>query len=365
MFPRKPYYKRQFPVTATFKPYNTQLQRSTGSARAAKAGTKLNYFNCTVNGTVRFLRKANEYYSDVIAFHPCVGKVNPQTGMILDDQMGNIYGGLVNDRSFRLNCAQFDEFRIVSMKVRMNVAYTEDGTLTLCTISDRSAYRDEIEMDQAEMTDVDSDTPNFREVCESQGSMKTIINKNRITPITRMLFARDMNEKITYSDCTITYSSVEGASPLSNITLDDWPAFKPALYCCLQFSNTTSQSATYSFGYSVEYNCVFRNPKSDLSTFIIKEDPSYVNPAPGPDDSRKGVAIIKSTDPYLPDIILKDGKETNISWLQRYLARVAIKNATKYAKSDSSPLIITVTDEDKKEDEEKKPMDIEDDPGTA
>lgn len=361
MYTRKPYYKRPYPVTATFKPYNSALQRSTGSAKAAKAGTKLNYFNCTVNGTVRFLREANKYYSDVVAFHPCVGKVDPQTGIIQDDQMGNIYGGLVNDRSFRLNCAQYDEFRLVSMKVRINMSYSEEGTLTLCTIADRNAFRSEIQMSESEMTDTGTDTPNFREVCESQGSMKTIINKNRITPVQRMIFARDMTEKITYTDCTIEYSDVTGASPLSNITLDEWPQFKPALYCCLQFSNTTSQSATFAFGYSVEYNCIFRNPKSDLSTFIIKEDPAYVNP-----DSRNrtDLTIIKSTDPYMPDTTLKDGKETNISWLQRYLARVALKNVSKYSKSDSTPLIITVTDEDKKE-EQSKPMDIEDDPGTA
>lgn len=309
-----------------------------GSARASKTGNKLNYFNCTVCGSVEFNRAATEYHSDVCCFYPCVGKVDPTTGIIQDQDLGSVYGGLVNDRSFRLNCAQYDEFRIVSMKVKINMANTEDGTMTLCSISDRQADRDEVEMDNTAMTDVDSDVPTFREVCESQGAIKTIINKNRITPVIRTVYARDMKEKIDFTDCSIEYSKTAGASPLNALTFENFPEFSPAIYFCIQFSKASQTNSTFTFGYTVEYNVIFRNPKSDLQTFIIKEDPTYRNPAnPNPDtNTRKGITTIASSDPYIPDMVLKNGKETNGSWLQRYLARVALGKAKKILNPDSA-----------------------------
>lgn len=333
---RRKTYSRRYPVTTTFKwgrkGYSRgATARALGSARASKAGQKVNYFNCTVCGNVEFLRVAKDYYSDVCCFYPCIGKVDPATGIIKDAEMGSVYGGIVNDRSFRLNCAQYDEFRIVSMKVKINMANTEDGTMTLCSIADRQADRDEVEMDESAMTDIDNDVPSFREVCESQGSIKTIINKNRITPVVRSVYAKDMKEKIDFTDCSIEYATTPNASPLDAITFENYPNFSPAIYFCIQFSKASQTNSTFTFGYTVEYNVIFRNPKSDLQTFIIKEDPAYVNPATktAAEEARKGITRIASTDPYIPDIVMKNGKETNISWLQRYLARVSLRRAKR------------------------------------
>lgn len=351
---RRKTYSRRYPVTTTFKwgrkGYSRgATARSLGSARAAKTGQKVNYFNCTVCGNVEFLRVAKDYYSDVCCFYPCIGKVDPSTGIIKDAEMGSVYGGIVNDRSFRLNCAQYDEFRIVSMKVKINMANTEDGTMTLCSIADRQADRDEVEMDGSAMTDIDNDVPSFREVCESQGSIKTIINKNRITPVVRSVYAKDMKEKIDFTDCSIEYATTPNASPLEAITFENYPNFKPAIYFCIQFSKASQTNSTFTFGYTVEYNVIFRNPKSDLQTFIIKEDPAYVNPAQktAADEAKKGITRIASTDPYIPDIVLKNGRETNISWLQRYLARVSLRRARKI-NPDSAYVIKTTTTEDTK-----------------
>lgn len=363
---RKPYSKR-YPVTTTFKwgrkGYGRgATARALGSARASKSGQKVNYFNCTVCGNVEFLRVAKEYYSDVCCFYPCLGKVDPTTGIIKDADMGSVYGGLVNDRSFRLNCAQYDEFRIVSMKVKINMANTEDGTMTLCSIADRQADRDEVEMDASLMTDVDNDVPSFREVCESQGSIKTIINKNRITPVVRSVYARDMKEKIDFTDCSIEYSTTPNGSPLDAITFENFPEFSPAIYFCIQFSKASQTNSSFTFGYTVEYNIIFRNPKSDLQTFIIKEDPSYVNPATksAADEARKGITRIASADPYIPDIVMKNGKETNISWLQRYLARVSLKRARKVNPETAYVLKESKTLESKKTiDEEAQQQSLE------
>ena len=314
--------------------------RALGSARASKSGSKLDYFNCTVTGNCQFTRGANNYYSNVVAFYPNIGGIDPASGIVMDADMGDVHGGLVNDRSFRLKCAQFDEYRIVSMKIKMNISNDDDGTMTLCSITDRQADREEVQMDDSAMTDTSSDVPSFREVCESQGSIKTIINKNRITPIIRTIYARDMREKTDYTDCTIEYNGTPNQSPTEAITMQNFPVFSPATYFCIQFSTATTTPKTFTFGYTVEYNIIFRNPKSDIQTFIIQENPSRVNPeppqpTPGRDDDNnrallaKGITVVKSGDPYIPDMIMRGGRETNISWLNRYKARVALRGSKK------------------------------------
>lgn len=387
MYPRntRRTYGYRYPVTTTFpagrRPYSSSTSRSMGAARASKNATKLDYFNCTVTGNASFLKTANQNYSDVIAFHPYLGGVDQTTGIIRDSDNANIYGGVVNDRNFRLRCASWDEYRLVSMKIKLSISPPSDmtGTWTLCSITDRQANRDELEMDEAVMTDVGSDTPSFREVCESPGSIKTIINTNRINNIVRTVYARDMTEKISYEDATVGYNTIDGQSPLRTLTMMDWTPFSPATYFCIKFSTTDSQNKTFTFAYTVEYNVIFRNPKSDLQTFIIKEDPNYTNPEESSgnmsDPNRRltpGTTIIKSTDPYIPDMTLKNGQETNVSWYNRLKARFALKNATRYrteeaTKTSTSTLesLLSAAEEEEKKQEETKPMDIEDDPGTA
>lgn len=371
---RKYYYSKskgyRYPITSTYgRPYKRRsgtTARSLGSARASKAGTKLDYFNCTVSGNCTFTRKKNENYSNVIAFYPCVGGVNPTTGIIADTDLGNVYGGLVNDRSFRLKCAQYDEVRLVSMKVKINMSNSEDGTMTLCSIADRDADRNEVEVDEAVMTDIESDTPSFREVCESQGSIKTIINKNRIYPVTRSIYARDLLEKSSYTDCTIQYNDAADESPLTRLTFENFPSFSPAIYFCIKFQiANTSADTPFTFGYTVEYNCIFRNPKSDLQTFVIKENPSYENPDSRSTELQKGITRIPSDNPNIPDIIAKDGKETNMSWLKRYIARSALKKVQHVLPSTERKISLVTIEEKQEEGTKEKPMEIEDDFGTA
>lgn len=370
-YPRYRYYSTRgyrYPVTTSFgggyMRRGGTVSKALGSARASKNASKLEYFNCTITGTGSFLQKASNFYTDVIAFWPSAGGVNPATGIPDDTSSPNIYGGLVNDRSFRLRCAQWDEFRIISMKVKLNLDPATSDVYTVCSIYDRDAQREEVELDEDKMTDINSDAPSFREVCESQGSVKTIMNKNRIYPISRAVYARDMSEKTTYTDCTIEYNDTVGESPLESLTFNLYPNFNPAIYFCLKCNKAGTDDALIDFSYTVEYNVAFRNPKSDLQTFITKEKDDYKNPqtssTPG---QNTRMTVISSDDPYIPDLKLRDGKQTNINWWNRLRARYALKN-TKRVKDTSTVKILMETpeEEEKKKDAE---MEIEDDPGTA
>jgi len=360
----------RYPVTTSFRGgYQRRggsVSRALGSARAAKNASKLEYFNCTLTGNSDFTQKAGNFYTDVIAFWPSAGGVEPTTGIAKDQTSPNLYGAIVNDRSFRLRCAQWDEFRIVSMKVKLNVNPPSSGVYTVCSIYDRDADRSEVELDDDKMTDIDSDAPSFREVCESQGSVKTLLNPNRIYPITRSVYARDISEKSTYTDCTVEYNDTVGESPLDSLTFETFPNFNPAIYFCIKTNTTHTDMDLIPFSYTVEYNVIFRNPKSDLQTFITKELDSYKNPQPTPPTPGQNTrtAIIPSADPYIPDLKLKDGKQTNINWWVRLKAMYALKK-TKMVKEPSPIKILTETIEEEEKKKDTELMEVEDDPGTA
>ena len=332
--------------------------RALGSARAAKNGSKLENYNCTVNGVVQFTQGANVYYSNVRAFTPLLGGVNETTGQILDNDNGGIYGAIVNDRGFRLRCAQYDECRIVSMRVRLMPQYNTGSASinvinpsAILSICDRCAGQDELTMDEATMTDVDHDVPSPREIEESAGVILTQWNNNRATAIMRTVYARDLTEK-EYCDCTIDYDKSVGVTPLQTMSLQYVPNFCPAIYFTIKSPTTTEYARYLTFSYSVEYNVIFRNPKSDLQTFVIKENPSYVNP-----ESSSKYMIVKSSDPHIPDRILNtDGKEFLSSWYSRY------KKRAKLASISIEP--VPDTEEEAKA-AASTPMSVEDDPGTA
>lgn len=342
--------------------------RALGSARAAKNGSKVENYNCTVNGIVIFTQPANEYYANTQVFSPLVGGINPRTGQINDSTNGGIYGGLVNDRGYRLRCAQYDEMRIVSMKVKLVPQWNTGASGSpliypnaVLSIFDRCATREELAVDEASMTDIDHDVPSPREIEESAGVVVSQWNNNRISPIVRTVYARDVTEK-QYSDCSIDYITTEGESPLATLAMEYEPNFCPAIYYTIKATNTQGTVKYLTFSYSVEYNVIFRNPKSDLQTFVVKENPEYVNP----DESSK-YTVVKSTDPHLPDKVLDStGKEKNSSWYARYKARAALKSVgMSPVTTDDPPVAAAAAAADVGVSDTKTDMEMEDDPGTS
>lgn len=335
--------------------------RALGSARAAKNGSKVENYNCTVNGVIDFVQPANAYYANTLVFSPLVGGVNPATGQINDTTNGGIYGGLVNDRGYRLRCAQYDEARIVSMRVRLMPQYNtgQSGAAiiqpnAILSIFDRCATREELAVDEASMTDIDHDVPSPREIEESAGVVLTQWNNNRITPIVRTVYARDITEK-QYSDCSVDYVDTEDVSPLSTLAMGYEPNFCPAIYYTIKSSSTGQVAKHFTFSYSVEYNVIFRNPKSDLQTFVVKENPEYVNP-----DASSKYTVVKSSDPHLPDQILDStGKEKNSSWYARYKARAALKRI------GMTPVVVEDVAASAVSDAKTEETEMEDDPGTS
>lgn len=368
------------PVTATFS-RGSSTAKALGNARAAKNGSKTENYNCSVNGIITFNQPANEYYGMTKVFSPCFGGVDSKTGQVRDSSNGGIYGGLVNDRGFRLRCAQYDEYRIVSMRVKLmpqNTPGSNAATViqpsAILSICDRCAVREELQvLDDDLMTDIDGDTPSPREIEESAGVIITQWNNNRINSIMRTVFARTLTEK-EYCDATITYTDTDGVSPTETLAQENIPQFAPAIYFCIKSTSTSEDERTFKFSYTVEYNVIFRNPKSDLQTFIIKENPKYKNGDEDDDNRARRVSkytTIKSTNPLIPDTIIdSSGKETNMSWFKRYLARVAIKqlehsipSITDTDRSKTTETIIIPAQETKTE---TKMTDEEDeDPGTA
>lgn len=380
-YSKNKYYKGQ----RSYTPYKrtgyyrgSTKARAYGAAKAAKSGTKLDYFNCTVNGVATVKFEENAQYCNCFCFYPSSGGVSPTTGIITDGTNGNVYGGIVNNREFRSKCCSYDEWKLVSMKVKLQPVLPDSGTqYTVYSISDRCSSSEETNMDDSSMDDIEHDVPSTREIAESSGSLATTINTNRISPIIRYISSKDLIEKSTYSDCTISYTEQAGVSPLAALSFHDDPAFNPAIYFAVKSNKISTSEVTLSWIYTVEYNCIFRNPKSDLQTFIAKENPTAVNRSVS---SR--YTEIPSDDPYLPNrIIDSSGKELKSSiYLRQKIAYTLRKSKlqkqpTKTETTETKT--IQVMPEEIKPTEktlevtpvETKPsettMDVEDNPGTS
>lgn len=377
-YSRNKYYKGQrsytpYKRTGYYRGGSTK-SRAFGAAKAAKSGAKIEYFNCTVNGVATVKFQANTPYCNCFCFYPSMGGVDETTGIIDDANNGNVYGGIVNNREFRSKCCSYDEWRLVSMRVKLQPVLPDTGTqYTVYSISDRGADKTEVNMDDSTMDDTDHDVPSTREIAESSGSIATTINSNRITPIIRYTTCRDLIEKSSYSDCSISYTETALLHPLSTLSFNTLPVFNPAIYFAVKSNKISVSEVTLSWIYTVEYNCIFRNPKSDLQTFIAKENPTAINRSV----STKFTEV-PSENPYLPSKILNSsGQEINSSYFLRLKTEYALKKS-KLTKtvltSETKKTLETIPVETTKTETEEtmtettpteSHMDVEDDPGTS
>lgn len=276
----------------------TAVGRARSSGLSARKGTKTENLNVTVQGFFNFIYGITAPpMSNVIMFHPYMGGVDPTTGTVRDAYI-NVHGGAVNDRQFRLKCAQYDEVRLDSMKVYINpvVSGTSAATpaMTIASIWDRKAGPAELGIDIA--GSVIGRVPSAKEVFNNEGSIKTVTNMNSTRGISRSCYATNMQEKTYFWDSTIAKNSTQDESPLLSLALDAWEkkdgGFSPALYLVSQLNMTSVFGTVYTCSYRVEYNFTFRNPKSELDDFITLEDPTYTNPMGGRNIGNRTTAYI-------------------------------------------------------------------------
>ena len=266
--------KRYYRTSGYYRPYKRggSAARAYASARSSKAGTKTETYNGQVNGYVRYVFSPNQYRSNVQMFMPYRGSVDDNTGNAIDSDW-SVHGGALNDRTFRLLCAQYDQCRLVSMKVKLlptNLTTTV-APVKLMSVCDRNNY-------VAEMNG-DGDDPRMSamEIENNAGVLITDINGNRTYPVIRYCTARDLKERTDYIDSSIEYPAYTGHedNPLYDMRNIDWRNgrchFCPCFYTCMKTGVTSAEQVTLIYSYTVEYNFIFRNPKNDLENFIATE----------------------------------------------------------------------------------------------
>lgn len=356
MYSRKYYGKgRYYRGWSKYRKTSGTVARAAASGAAAKRADKQENLNITVQGYFNFnYGVTNPPLSNVIVFHPYAGGVDPNTGTVQDATLP-IHGGAVNDRSFRLKCAQYDEVRLDQMKVFINPTVSNSSTttpqMTVSTIWDRKAGPKECGITADIPSAVMGRIPTAQEVTSNEGAMKTLTNMNSTRGLYRRIIARNMQEKSFFWDSTLAYNTEIGEHPLSNINLDAWEkkdgAFCPALYVVSELNQTSVFGQSFTCSYRVEYNFTFRNPKSEMTDFIVNENPSQVN---------RGGAM-RGAETSVVDI---RGRSYISEWLAQYRHEKAAANALIAGTRSIEP--VKAVEETKKTDE---PMDVEDDPGTA
>lgn len=272
------------------------VKRSLGAAKSYKSGVKNEYFNCSVNGYATFNFNSNSYFSDVQYFIPYKG------GLTMDGSGASAkykindsrprHGAAVLDRGFRLMCSQYDEVKLVSMKVKLmpSDTITNNWAVKVASIIDRNFNKEE---DLAQLSSgdmVDNEPLSAQDIFNNPGVIIQNFNANKIYPMPRYCYVKDLKEKSDFIDSTLHYNDTASASPLASLWLDAWEdektTFSPCFYYALQTNIAPSAPGTITMNYTVEYNFVFRNPKSGIDRFIKFEQIGYVNPSSGAKSSK-------------------------------------------------------------------------------
>ena len=286
------------------------VKRSLGAAKSYKSGVKNQYFNCSVNGYCTFNFEKDSATSDVQIFLPYIGNLamtgtgNAAKYTINDSYM--YHGAAVNDRAFRLMCAQYDEVKLVSMSVKLmpSQTVTAEWVIKVASTIDRNFSHDELNNQNASsMTDSEPQTATT--ILNNPGVVIQNYNANKIYPMTRHCYVKDLKEKSDFVDATVQYDTISGHTPLQNLKLESWidecTTFSPCFFYCLQANMAPTTSASISMNYTVEYNFVFRNPKNGIDRFIIKEQTGYVNPSSAKSSEVRTVAKSSTEDESTED----------------------------------------------------------------
>lgn len=365
MYSSRKYYGkgRYYRGWSKYRKTSGTVARAAASGAAAKRADKQENLNITVQGYFNFnYGVTNPPLSNVICFHPYVGGVDPNTGTVQDATLP-VHGGAVNDRTFRLKCAQYDEVRLDQMKVQINPIVSNSSTttpqMTISTIWDRKAGPRECGINAEIPGAIMGRLPTAQEVTSNEGAMKTMTNMNSTRGLYRRIIARNMQEKSFFWDSTLAYNTEVGEHPLEGINLDAWEkkdgAFCPALYVVSELNQTSVFGQSFTCSYRVEYNFTFRNPKSEMTEFIINENPTQVNRG-GAQRSAEAAPAAAAAAAAIED----RGHSFISGWLAQYRHEKAAANALIAGTRSIEPT--KTVPETKKTDE---PMDVEDDPGTA
>lgn len=352
---KRPYYSRRkgaYSYGRAYKYYRRgTVARAAAGAAAAKRSDKSETYSCTINGVASTTLTAGQNLTGVTTFHPYNGGITSQG--IVNDAANLVHGGAVNDRTFRMKCASYDEVKLESMKVTFTPAQllqNNNITFTICTTWDRKATPKEVGFVGGADWMQNGSVPTPTEIYNSEGSIKSQMNGNTIYGYSRYCKASSILEKGGYVDSSILYNSTAQESPLKIFYLDAWlrnPCeFSPALYLCVYSPAALTNDAIIAFSYKVEYTFTFRNPKSDLDYFLLVESPGYVNP--DAKNMQRGVSESLARD-------------IENMYLLKSSRNMPLKQSYDTVKS----LFITSEEIEKEKETKDEPMEIEDDPGTA
>lgn len=246
------------------------IRKSLRAAKATRSGTRQEDLNVQVNGQLTATLDANSYRTNVFIFTPYCGGLDTH---FIEPSGQTERGAAVCDRSFRLYCAQYDEVRLNSMKIKLSPSTTGNAAnsyIKLCSIVDRKTTATEESMTNT------SDIPSAIEIENNPGVIITPFMPGRTSPLVRYVYASNMQERSNYMDSTIHYSTNE-SNPLDRMYLLNHTGssggfcFIPSFYCFLRTATTQESSSTISISYTVEYNFTFRNPKNSIEEFMANE----------------------------------------------------------------------------------------------
>lgn len=266
---RKKYYRKA--------PFYKQM-------RSINSGTSSTLVQVTRSGMLAFNFAQKSNTSNV--FVVCPWGVPPATANIVT------WTPVVASALYQTYAKIYDEVRLERMEISLSLARSLTAgstTLMLYSAVDRK------------FTSVDT-AQTIAQLTQASGVIVKNVQPASTTPLRRVVYPRDLQEKINYLDCSWGTNSSSNTQYLSawNAAANNLSAFSPAFSLGLLSTVAATNATSVPYVMNIKYYLRFRNPKTELANAseppIIDVEPSTSSVSRlNMDPAQNDVAVDEST----------------------------------------------------------------------
>lgn len=233
--------------------------------RRIQSGTRTFSMTVPVEGIYSMVVSAGNYNTNVY----CVSPYRYAPGAANADYL---QCPVVMTELYRTYAKLYDEVKIdwASYEVSVLDVIGSGGTFSACrlwTTVDRKFAASDL-----------SSPMNAYQVRTSSGAQGTMMTNNSRTIVRRYLAARDLQERITFHDCTVV-AGTEGSPAYQYFNDGAWASassnlmfFAPSMFYFLELNDAPSSQKAITVSVKVKYGVTFRNAKFGLSSEAPSKD---------------------------------------------------------------------------------------------
>nr|WCI99986.1 MAG: capsid protein [ticpantry virus 13] len=255
--------------------------------RAINSGSSSTLVQVTRSGMTSFTFAANSNTSNVLTICPW-GVPNASASQVP-------WTSAVASALYQTYASIYDEVRLERMEVSMSPAksmVSGQSTLMIYSAVDRKfTSRDTVQ--------------SVGELTQAAGVVVRNVQPASTVPFKRVIYPRDLQEKITYVDCSWGTSGTPAAYYLSawNIGQNNITLFSPAISYGLLSTTASTEASNLPYVFTIKYYLRFRNPKTEV---VNSGEPPVVNQS-----LANGMSVILNSNPPQNDVVVEESNDAD------------------------------------------------------